>query len=463
MLDTLDILIGFTLIMLIVSLPVTLLTAGVSDALNLRGRALHKGVVSLLGLLSRGTGVDVGSEKQAIATALLTDELVAKRGLLGRLRLAGTVHRDELTKLIIAFGSLSAGQADARAKLMNDLVAKLGITDPAATLKAVRFTQMELERLRPDLANDVRASQALLTHAAQDLVARMNSWFDQQMDRVEELFILYVRIATGAVALSVALLLQLDAIALVNRLADDKTVRNALVEMAVADPARFDPAPEGLVSRAEAEVSAAQAALKELGTGADRSDAEERLKTAHDALASLKARQQARAQLADASRAVVEAEAAARAAPEDPELATALANARERQEAARDTLSDLAATADDFARSLTANPDIDTLVGFNLVRVPKTAAEWWASLTAEGAFGRILGILIGAGLLSMGGPFWYGLLQNLIKLRSSLTRKEQEQREIRQTSQPPAASPAAVRDVAAPVGTQGASGEEGVG
>jgi hypothetical protein len=284
------------------------------------------------------------------------------------------------------------------------------------------------------------------------------------MDRVEELFILYVRIATGAVALTVALLLQLDAIALVNRLADDKTVRNALVEMAVADPARFDPAPEGLVRRAEAEVSAAQTALDELGAGADRREAENRLKAAKDALAALTARQQARAQLADASKAVVEAEAAVQAAPADPALVSALANARARQEAARETLSDLAATADDFARSLTANPDIDTLVGFNLVRVPKTAGEWWASLTAEGAFGRILGILIGAGLLSMGGPFWYGLLQNLIKLRSSLTRKEQEQREIRQTTQAPVGPPIAVREAATPgVNAPEGSGGEAVG
>ena len=58
----------------------------------------------------------------------------------------------------------------------------------------------------------------------------------------------------------------------------------------------------------------------------------------------------------------------------------------------------------------------------------------------------MIGILIGAALLSMGGPFWYGLLQNLIKLRSSLTRKEQEQREIRQTTQPPPAAPVSSKE-----------------
>jgi hypothetical protein len=445
MLDTLDILIGFTLIMLIVSLPVTLLTAAVSDVLNLRGAALHKGVVSLIGLLD-DEGKVSADQRDAAADAILRDELVARRGIGGRRRRAGTVHREELSKLLIAFGSVrKPDDSIAAQKALQELIETLGIKNPAATLKAVRDAQLTLEKEAPNLAHDVRVTQAMLDHASSDFLARMNGWFDQQMDRVEELFILYARMATGVVALAVALLLQLDAIALVNRLADDKTVRNALVEMAVADPARFDPAPDAVLKRAADEETEAKAAHDKAKAGTDQAAidaAQARLTAAGDARQSLENRQQARAQLADASKAVVDAKERAEADPASKELAAAYADALARQAQARETLSDLAATADDFARSLTANPDIDALVGFELVRVPKTWNDWHARMTADDLFGRLLGILIAAALLSMGGPFWYGLLQNLIKLRSTLTRKEQEQREIRQTTQPRPEHPA---------------------
>jgi hypothetical protein len=38
-------------------------------------------------------------------------------------------------------------------------------------------------------------------------------------------------------------------------------------------------------------------------------------------------------------------------------------------------------------------------------------------------------------LLSLGAPFWYGVLSNLIKLRSSIARKDDEARDERQQRQ----------------------------
>ena len=47
----------------------------------------------------------------------------------------------------------------------------------------------------------------------------------------------------------------------------------------------------------------------------------------------------------------------------------------------------------------------------------------------------------GPRLLSLGSSFWYAMLANLLKLRSVITRKEEEQRSERQTSQAPGAAP----------------------
>jgi hypothetical protein len=63
---------------------------------------------------------------------------------------------------------------------------------------------------------------------------------------------------------------------------------------------------------------------------------------------------------------------------------------------------------------------------------------------------KLPGILLSALLLSLGAPFWYGRLQDLLKLRSSAAQNDAVQRCIRQTNQTPAVvgPPAAVVSVA---------------
>jgi hypothetical protein len=49
---------------------------------------------------------------------------------------------------------------------------------------------------------------------------------------------------------------------------------------------------------------------------------------------------------------------------------------------------------------------------------------------------RLPGILLSALLMSLGAPFWYNALQNLLRLRSSLAQKDDQQRASRQQTQP---------------------------
>ena len=50
---------------------------------------------------------------------------------------------------------------------------------------------------------------------------------------------------------------------------------------------------------------------------------------------------------------------------------------------------------------------------------------------------KIPGILLSALLLSLGAPFWYGRLQDLLRLRSAIAKSDADQRTIRQTTQTP--------------------------
>jgi len=105
------------------------------------------------------------------------------------------------------------------------------------------------------------------------------------------------------------------------------------------------------------------------------------------------------------------------------------------------------------------------LMNANLVEIPSNvddwARKWWGSDGTQAAtapsgpgaaaranpehmlISKIIGVLISAALISLGAPFWYELLKNLIRLRSLVATKDEGERKERQTTQAPDAAPAA--------------------
>ena len=118
-----------------------------------------------------------------------------------------------------------------------------GISDPGKTLKNVRDMALQLEASNPALASDVRQSLALIHEAKSDYVARVNSWFDQTIERVGERFTKYTHYVTVGIAAVVVLAVQLDIIAVIDRLSvDDSFKRNTIVDSAIADFGEHSPA-----------------------------------------------------------------------------------------------------------------------------------------------------------------------------------------------------------------------------
>jgi len=64
-----------------------------------------------------------------------------------------------------------------------------------------------------------------------------------------------------------------------------------------------------------------------------------------------------------------------------------------------------------------------------LVTMP--GQHWLERFTAN----KLLGILLSTLLLSLGAPFWYCRLQDLLRLRSAIAQKDEAQRNTRQTTQ----------------------------
>jgi hypothetical protein len=79
------------------------------------------------------------------------------------------------------------------------------------------------------------------------------------------------------------------------------------------------------------------------------------------------------------------------------------------------------------------------LDAFDLLRHANTAAivpENW-----NWGWAKLPGIALSAILLSLGAPFWYNALKDLVGLRPVLARKEQAHREQRQSARDSAVSP----------------------
>lgn len=74
---------------------------------------------------------------------------------------------------------------------------------------------------------------------------------------------------------------------------------------------------------------------------------------------------------------------------------------------------------------------VQDLASLGVLTIPSSWPGWlnnWGKVS-------ILGTLLSALLLSLGAPFWYNALKNLLKLRSVIANKDDDQRNVRQTTQ----------------------------
>jgi len=271
------------------------------------------------------------------------------------------VHREEFIKLLIglaldpppaAAGQETAGQnanpagrghaSDDVRGAVNAALQAHGV-DPKATLEAIRSVSLQLERSAPELSNMARQSAAILVAAPNDFVAKINSWFDQTMDRTSQRFTASTRAITFVGAFLVAFGLQVDTPSLVNRLAADDALRTRFVDQ--AEETQVGGAP------AQADQDAAAASV----------------------------------------------------ANTDPDKAGSDADAQKERE---------------YRAFLAAN---------GIIKLP-TNGHWREGFTLAGA----CGMLVTALLLSLGAPFWYSALSQLLQLRSVLAGKDDVQRAGRQ-------------------------------
>lgn len=422
MFKSVDILIGFSVIMLVVSISVTMVNQIITSILNLRGLQLRAGVWRLLRYIDHG--IDEGSAR-VLANLVLKDPIVATRRFTG-FRLASVIQREELTVLLMriaagdatelnvkgleetyqdpperpepandaerqtwaaaelkahveridgkinplidtcteerkkpgswiwrAFNRLTGNATDIEKLIaiyqLRKSICQNGLPNLHQTLKDIRGKVLELEASSPSKSSSVRQNEAILDCADSDYIARLNSWFDQTIDRVSEAFTASSLFWTLLASAIIACVMQLDSVAILNRLSVDDTYRSALVTAAVKNPTLARDITDNFESVQGRPTAATAAAAK-------------------------------------------------------------------------------ADSAQDSAQAAL----LDSVRINKIIELPNygKAMDWSAWLRA------LPGMLLSAALLSLGGPFWYEMLKNLLKLRSVLATKDDVNRKERQTTQP---------------------------
>lgn len=277
--------------------------------------------------------------------------------------------------------------------LRHDLVSDTILPIPSL---AHTIRPRELVSILKGLADPKGAPWKQELHASFDTVkSQIEEWFDSAMDRASQRFVALTRLVTVIISLAVAWTLHLDAIDLFEHISSQPELRASLVASADAIMEQTT----GLTDDSSPIPGAYRDALLELGS---RSGAPEGLRTPP----AVDSREEAVAWI--------------RETVTDAEAADSLIQAYE-------SLLDQALTRSidqlrDRAASIRAQLEE---AGFELVPDPYPGLGY--DLTSR----HFLGMLLMAGLLSLGAPFWFNILKSMTSLRPILAFKDDREREAR--------------------------------
>lgn len=307
--------------------------------------------------------------QQLVAMRVLMHPLISHlQGipLLGT-KLGDTIHREEFTKLLM---DMAAGN--------NFGLDKNAFTDSTKD----KLKGMLKNNGIDDLATKVRHNIALMQEANRRLVANINSWFDQTMDRESDRFTASTRVVTVVCTLIVVATAQLDTLDVINRLSMDDKLRETLVVKAIK--------------------------VDEAQHLSNTSNSDDKDVSAFDPQANT------------------------------PEKAKPIAKAAGNQPSTLATQSETTDKSTDKKQTESVNiqsvkEDLKTLEDLGLINIIGNGKiNWWEHWCEVNPVGILLSVV----LVSLGAPFWYGALKDLLKLRSALAGQDDQQRQERQTTQP---------------------------
>ena len=401
MLDSLDTLIAFVLIMLMVSLLITIAVQMVASLLNLRGLNLAQALKRTLTVIVPNT--DENAKKLANYVSkgrFLSDSSLPDWRVCKLWRHAAAIRPEEVFD---AIQRIAIGKEPAEATVVESaksLLIALGVDKQILDDAAKKISDGKAANT---LTAGYAATTQILSAAKASIDAageKFKDWACICQERAQQWFTMHTRVLTILLAIIAAIGLQLDTVDVFKLLSSNKAVRDKLVAQSSA-----------ITSQAE----------KTLG------DSTTVLQTAYDAWLSSKTDDKVKAALTSV-----------KIQPTDTrETFTArIAAALEGNSAKADLLKSFDGAVNnavsDFLKThaqvyAKIRGDLDK-TGFELF--PQTEWRWGRRWCDGWTKKHVAGVLFSIALLSLGAPFWYNALKNLANLRSTVAQnisKEQEQ------------------------------------
>ena len=411
--EKLDTLIAFAVVMLGVSLLITMLTQMVSTALGLRGTNLLWGLETLFQQLAptlEQAGIRPGDlAQEVLQSQLISDSMFSRvekmkiigpfigfltklplaRWLIGRWRYASAIRLEELIRMLQRkVAELGPGHA-----ATPSLTGLLSAAEPAAT-RRLQMLNTALADISPPAAGAVANYAVQVDRVVQDAIGttqqsigKLETWFDSTMDRVSQRFAMELRIWTVVFAFLIALGAHLDSLQLLQQLSSNPDTRAALVNMR-----------DGMLSQAKQILPSSGATA-----GAE-------VPVSHDILT------QALTQLKKTDPAVAKLGAIPDGISTIPDAVTWLTQqpgmtAEAEGEFRKAVLAVLQDRIDKINTNL-AN------AGFQIL------PDDYREIFKFDGLRNVLGVLLTAGFLSLGAPFWYNTLKDVSNLRTVVATNE---------------------------------------
>jgi len=427
----LDVLIGFAIVMALASVFVTALTHIIISRTIDRAEILQQGIAILL----KRADPKLGENADKVAEAVLQWQPTSgdendKRNV---------IVREQLVRILLEIAAPDATKLDAAAKSAiqqslfpnrfaaaavepvapaNAPVAVVDGLDAAKLLEIIDRESCKLEAEHPDLAGHIVHTKAIVKANAGKFINAVMIGFDTMSENMTAHFAAKARLVTFFIALGVALLLPLDTLELLERLSTDDKLRTALVTEAIEKSASYEKSAQSAPSTDK--TNKATPAVAKTTQPAPSTDTPNKTSPAvwnpETHSVDFNAVKNAYADL------------------NDPKLGLAshggwpnIFNSFKLQAPKSDALGNQAKA-----------PEIKGFFGFLF------SHEFWDTIISPRfscfmlsfQFWSILpGCFLSALLMTMGAPFWFDALKNLLKLRSSLSRTDDEAREKRRTDQ----------------------------
>jgi hypothetical protein len=426
MLQELDVLIGFVVVMSIVSLIIMVVTQAISSCLALRGRNLRDALVTLFWQISPNLQNTEELAEKILQDPMFSDSSLSMKGRWpSSWKWSSAIRAEECLEVIHRIANSEYTQSDNSHILHSTHHAKTYAKIKEALLKFIAAQserkldkERELHSRTKSAAHKLRES--LAEHAAdvglaQLDVERWKQQFNAAQDRAEQWFAMNARWVTVTLGFLAAFLLQLDTFELFTRISSDDTLRNGLLNLSTAVQKRADEA------------------MNQVSPGTVYFAVLKELHNQDSDVKNFAVPQESEAQDYSAAKDWLHKQARQSQPPLDKEKESQLidrfsaavqAKSKERLDSAKQEFVGIAGL---YAQS-------------KLQLIPDPYWQGWGHFFGvTNGLRHLSGMLATSLLLALGAPFWFNLLKSLTNLRSSVAEKIDKEKQVNpnNTATPP--------------------------